>query len=222
MFPGWKNITKRSQIESRIADAVSHLDVSAVAVRAIAIDSLAGIARDYPQHHWQIMKILAKFICDRCRPNFSKSDFIDPQPIIPDPQAKPSDDIQLALAIIGRRNTNYDSQSEIIDLSFADLHGADLDLGNFAGVNFYQVNFTNASLRQTNLQGAILSAANLSNANLEAANLESANLGAANLTQTNLNNTNLSNANLYLAKLIDTDLTKANLTNTNLNCVVGL
>jgi Pentapeptide repeats (8 copies) len=173
------------------------------------IYDLEQMAKDYPEHHWKIMEILARFIRNNARNPPRGEIKNNPLPIIPT-------DIQLAITIIATRNGNKDPKNQLLDLSNTDMSRANLQQANLSGANLYQTNLSGANLRGAKLDGAILSAANLSEANLRGANLDGAILCAANLEGANLKGASLHRANLYLAKLHQANLNDAILHGANL------
>ncbi|TVP62466.1 MAG: pentapeptide repeat-containing protein [Nodularia sp. (in: Bacteria)] len=162
--------------------------------RLAVIYDLEEFSQNYPQYHWEIMGILTNFVQNYAA-DINRNEFNNnPSPTIPT-------DIQVALTVIGRRNTNQDESDGQLDLSQTDMRGANLNQANLELANLYQVNLSGANLSGANLSGAILSAANLREANLSGANLSGAILSAANLSGANLAGANLQQANLYLANL---------------------
>ncbi len=177
--------------------------------RLAVIYDLEEFSQNYPQYHQEIMGILSNFVQNYAA-DLNRNQFHSyPSPTIPR-------DIQLALTVIGRRNTDQDESDGLLDLSHTDMRGANLDQANLELTNLYQVNLSQANLCGANLSGAILSAANLSGANLTGANLSGAILSAANLSGANLAGANLEQANLYLANLQGATLGDAILKGANL------
>jgi hypothetical protein len=107
-------------------------------------------------------------------------------------------DIQVALLVIGRRNTDYDRQPRVlsINLEGADLPGADLTGARLWDTNLTYVNLTGARLDGANLAGAHLDAVNLTGARLDGANLAGAQLDAVNLAGAYLHDADLTGAHL--------------------------
>ncbi|MEA5582652.1 pentapeptide repeat-containing protein [Nodularia harveyana UHCC-0300] len=176
--------------------------------RLAAIHDLAKFSQAYPKYQGEIMMILSNFVQNH-HADINGDEF--------NPHSLPriSEDLQVALTVIGRRDTNHDQEGEQIDLSCTDISGANLYQANLKSSNLYQVNLTGANLTGANLAGAILTGANLTGANLQGANLAGAILCAANLTGANLTGANLTGANLYLANLQGATLNDAMLQGAN-------
>ncbi|MDH6065969.1 pentapeptide repeat-containing protein [Chrysosporum ovalisporum APH033B] len=177
--------------------------------RAAAIYDLEQFAQNYSQSHWEVMTILSHFVQNHAA-------YVNKNPLNPNPSSPIPTDVQVALTVIGRRDTNHDKEDEQLDLSHTDMRGANLAGANLKLTNLYQVNLVGANLAGANLAGAVLSAANLAGANLAGADLSQAILSAANLCGANLTGANLQRASLYLANLqgatvVDAMFDKANL-----------
>ncbi|MDE1867268.1 MAG: Ig-like domain repeat protein, partial [Thaumarchaeota archaeon] len=90
----------------------------------------------------------------------------------------------------------WESATDAMNLSGANLQGYNLSGMNLQGVTLSGVNLQGANLQNTNLQGDDLSGSNLQNAILSGANLQGANLKGDNLQNANLTGANLTGANL--------------------------
>ncbi|BAY07679.1 pentapeptide repeat-containing protein [Calothrix sp. NIES-2098] len=219
-------------VTERFYQAIEHLGNEKIETRFAAIYALERIARDCPKNHWTIMEILAAFIREHASTHDRDEDIL--------PEKIPTD-IQTALTVIGRRNTQYDLANKKLDLRDIDISGADLMEANLSGailiganlqwVNLIGANLSGADLTETNLCGAVLYEANLQNAILPEANLQEAVLRKVNLSKAvmheadlqgailydaNLQAASLANANLEEAILCDTNLEGANLEGSNL------
>ncbi|MEA5516253.1 pentapeptide repeat-containing protein [Nodularia sp. UHCC 0506] len=200
---------KFQALQNRLFEVAQHLNHEQNEDRLAVIYDLEQFSQSYPQYHWQIMSILTHFVQNYAgkmnRYELNKNSL----PTI-------SREIQVALTVIGRRDTHQDEEEEQLDLSHTDMRGANLHQAHLELTNLYQANLSGTNLSGANLSGAILSAANLSGANLSGANLSGAILSAANLSGANLAGTNLQQANLYLANLEGATLSDAILEGANL------
>lgn len=194
--------------KQRLKTAITRLENNSIEILLITINDLEQIALDHPEYHWVIMEILTSFVRNN-------APYSPQEEVSSDPAAKIRADIQAAVTVIGRRDTNKDPKNEQIDLSHTNMQGINLNGANLEQINLYQANLSGANLAGANLEGAVLSAANLVGANLNLVNLSGAILSAANLSGANLSGANLRRANLYLARLHgailnDTILNEAN------------
>lgn len=195
-------------IEARYFRATSNFDSLEPLERKSRIQVLEEIAsnKDFPRYHWKVMEFLADFV-RRKAPRREEEEGEERSP-------KLSVDIQAALTVIGRRDTNKDSKNQYLDLRQANLTGVDLSQAHLE-----RINFTRANLSLANLSLAILKGANLEGANLEGANLDSADLNGANLFQAVLSKARFRAASLEKAILMQTDLSWARLDGANLRGV---
>jgi hypothetical protein len=151
----------------RFSKAVEQLITSNnITVVLSGIYTLSTIARDSPEYHWLVMKVLASFIRIRL-PDYSSN------PI------KVHVDMQEAVTAITQRNYTYDVSGETLDLSGSLFVQANLVNANFRGCNLKTANFGNTNLEGVdfsgvNLEGAIFYGADLSNAILKDAKLKGA------------------------------------------------
>ncbi|WP_431881188.1 pentapeptide repeat-containing protein [Micromonospora chalcea] len=198
-----QRLTEQGQITERFTAAVEQLGqpgLEKVDVRLGAIYALERIMRDSAVDHPAVVQLLAAFVRVHApAPNLSPS----PPSQLAKPPTPPSPpvDIQAALTVLGRRESNRDRSGDGIDLSHTSLRGIDLN---------------GASLRGVDLSGADLSHADLSGADLSAAGLGRANLIGSDLGGTNLNTAFLLNADLRYADLASAELWGAELTGAKL------
>jgi uncharacterized protein YjbI with pentapeptide repeats len=108
----------------------------------------------------------------------------------------PANDIQAALAVIGRRGEKDD---DLVDLVSANIQNTHLEFANLSG----------ADLEKANLSGAVLDGANLSGSNFEKADLT-----AAHLIRADLSNSQFQYARMKYADFSDADLDEADLSYT--------
>ena len=140
-----------------------------------------------------------------------------------EPDSKILQDIQAALTVIGRRNTENDPKNVRINLSRANLNGAKfseakLDKANFSSANltkvrFYEVSLTQAIFHDSNLTEARFDESNLTEAGFSRANLTKAIFSEANLTKAYFFNVNFTGANFFGVNLIEAKLNHADIEN---------
>jgi len=199
------------QITERFSKAVEQLgNEGSITVRLGGIYSLERIARNSQEDHWTIMEILTAFV--RENSNINR-----------EPDSKILQDIQAALTVIGRRNTENDPKNVRINLSRANLNGAKfseakLDKANFSSANltkvrFYEVSLTQAIFHDSNLTEARFDESNLTEAGFSRANLTKAIFSEANLTKAYFFNVNFTGANFFGVNLIEAKLNHADIEN---------
>jgi hypothetical protein len=213
------------QITERFTKAVEQLASQEVAVRLGGIYALERIANDSEKDHWTIMEILTAFVREPPPlkapleaeksllelPTYIQKAKDDKQP------QKLRIDIQAALTVIGRRDTEKDPENQKLDLSNADIAGANLSKAKLEGANFYQANLQKANIAEANLQKANLTEANLQGAILIEAHLQGAELGKAQLKKAALGGAKLQGARLSYANLQGAFLQSADLRSTRLS-----
>jgi uncharacterized protein YjbI with pentapeptide repeats len=219
-YIAWLNLiaSEKKQIAERFAKAVDQIGNDKLEVRVGGIFALEQIALSSPEDHWTVMEVLTSFIRDQSlkgksvfKPDSQIQEDLDTLEIaklktMEQAAIKVTADIQAALTVICRRNTNQDPKGRIIDLSHCDLRGA----------NLKNANLSNSDLRYTQISNkSDLKNANLSNANLQGIDLTSSFLNGANLYKSNLNNAVIKYANLQNADLQDTDLTNVEFHHSN-------
>ncbi|WP_157964108.1 pentapeptide repeat-containing protein [Actinocorallia populi] len=221
--------TEQGMVTGRYTAAITQLgDKDSLDIRLGGVYALERIARDSERDHPTVMAVLAAFVREHSHDEDAHTDTRTPNTHRTD--ETPTDrqrfrpDLQDALTVIGRRNTQHDTNS--INLSGADLRNADLGNAYLHGANLYGANLSGANLGDANLRGAYLSKADLHGADLSDADLRSANLsgadliaadlGGANLRGADLRGANLSGADLIAADLSGADLRGANLGDANL------
>ncbi|MEH1907639.1 pentapeptide repeat-containing protein [Nostoc sp.] len=194
------------QITERFAKAIELLGNEKIETRLGAIYILERIAKDSTQDHWTIMEVLTAFVRENAP--LKKEDEQE--------SPKIRTDIQAALTVIGRRNTENEQEKQRLDLSNIDISGVDLIKANLERADFISSNLEGALLMQARLQNAEFYNANLrsvvlSEANLQKAYLSGTKLQQANLYKANLQGSFLPGANLHLANLVEANLQGANL-----------
>jgi uncharacterized protein YjbI with pentapeptide repeats len=182
-------------------------------VRIGAISTLETIAKySQPAEHWTIMEYLAAFV----RSNAPRKEEGEEKR---SPELR--EDIQAALTVIGRRDTEKDAPNKKLDLSNTDIRKVELPRAKFQkiilsgaklqGANLFEAILEEADLSGAKLQGAQLCKANLKRAKLHQANLQEANFSQANLTESIIKAAILRHTTLYQANLQRADLRLANL-----------
>jgi uncharacterized protein YjbI with pentapeptide repeats/membrane protein implicated in regulation of membrane protease activity len=211
-------LQRRGQVTERFSRAIDQLgEAEKLDVRLGAIYALEQIARDSSELHWPIVEILTAFIRQHTKTGAGGG---QPEHHQSPAASEVPADIQAALTVLGRRNSDNDRGK--IDLTQADLQGARLSAANLQGADFGRANLQGALLIGANLQGALLIGANLQGAELDGANLQGAiamgaNFQGAELTQADLQGAMLAQAALQGAQLIEANLKNAALNETQLN-----
>jgi len=188
--------TRDGQIADRYTKAIEQLGSSTIDVTIGGIYALERIARDSPRDHPTVMEVLSAYIREH-----SREQWLKPDPDSTTHERSPRPDIQAALTVIGRRDTQHDIRP--IDLTGTNLNNANLNNANLNNANLGGADFTSANFVSAKLTGARLNIANLTRADLRLADLTEADLTEADLT----------NAQLDGARLTGARLTGANLTN---------
>ncbi|MBW4571095.1 MAG: pentapeptide repeat-containing protein [Tolypothrix carrinoi HA7290-LM1] len=222
-------------IAERFMAAIEQLGHDKVETRTGAIYALERVAQDFPKEHWTIMEILSAFVRENApiqveqrqqteedsEPRFGRHirvthrehpddlNWLEESPRI-------RTDIQVALTVIGRRDSQKDPVNQKIDLRNTHIRKADLRGVDFAGADLSGSDLCGADLRSASLCGADLDKAQLCGSILYEANLQSCSLMGANLSGANLNKVKLCGANLRAANLSGASLRAADLTDANL------
>jgi uncharacterized protein YjbI with pentapeptide repeats len=213
-------LTERGQVTDRYTKAIEQLGSDKLDVRIGGIYALERIARDSASDHPTVIEVLTTFIREHSREQWPPS---EPDSETPERATRP--DVQAALTVIGRRNTERDVRkcdlrNAILiraDLTGSDLTDADIYRADLTRANLTGANLSRADLWLTVLTEAVLLRATLADAFLGRADLAGARLSDANLTEANFADANLSNADLIRADLTNANLAGANLTDANLD-----
>lgn len=215
-----RKLTQERLITDRFSKAATLLSNEDNAVRIAAIFSLERIAKDSPKDHWTIMELLSAYVLERSPLDEKDKVAKDEKKKIPKPNSiskqspsaeatkespkspKPiANDVQAALTVIGRRETEQDLGKQL------DLSSRGLSNANLSNADLRSADLNSADLSSADLSGAYLFRANLLNANLLNADLRSVNLFSADLRRANLSSAILLNSNL----LVTENLTKSQL-----------
>ena len=209
-------LTERGRVTDRYTKAIEMLGSSRLDMRIGAVYALERIAWDSATDHPAVMEVVAAFIREHSREQWPPA---TDRPGTDTPARTTRPDVEAAITVIGRRDTQRDRQRVNLtytNLTRANLTDANLTDANLTDANLAVANLVGANLTVAHLGGAILTVAILTGANLTGADLTRADLAGADLTRANLNSADLTCAILTRADLTNADLTSANLTSTDL------
>ena len=237
-----RRIAQERLVTERFSKAITQLGNSQEEVIIGGIYSLERIAKDSPKYQWTIMEVLTAFVRQNSHiPRETQEyHFVLGKNLEELEELKSVEtQVQAALTVIGRRDSNQDyissespeSNNKKLDLSHSNLRDSDLNHAYLSHANLSYSNLRDADLEHTNLEHANLQSANLTNADPRYASLYSADLLNAVLIDTSLSyadlrgatisgadlrgafliDTNLEGANFFLANLSDANLEGANL-----------
>jgi len=224
-------LSQERLIAESFISAITQLGHEKVETRTGAIYALERVAQDFPQEYGKIMEILTAFVREnalipldrkqqrqeegttnevfkhreKTRRQTSSDFHIQSEP----PRLRT--DIQAALTVIGRCNSQQDKASKRLDLRHTDIRRADLAGAKLQRIDLRGADLSGADLRESDLQEAVLDGAKLVGAILYEANLYKVSLRGANLSWVNLNRANLCGANLRAANLFGASLRSTNL-----------
>ncbi|MEM9483142.1 MAG: pentapeptide repeat-containing protein [Cyanobacteria bacterium P01_F01_bin.116] len=185
--------SQEHNITERFSIAVEQLGHEQTAVRIGGIYALERIAQDSPRDYWSIMEVLAAFVRDQR--SLEADEKIAQTPITYDK------DIESAIMVIGRRNTNLDPEGLSLYLSYSDLRGISFFKDNHSNVRFVGSDLREAYFLLSNLQNARFWKATLTNAKFNKANLNGARLEDADLQGVDFSKCLLEGAHLKGANL---------------------
>jgi hypothetical protein len=218
-------INREGQVTERYVHAIKLLGSENLTERLGGIYSLERIMRDSEKDHPTVTEVLTAFIRDRARPSTPA----DAETLT----AHPSEDIQAAISVLGRRpeisdapltnlavptvinNRVYGLRLQRITLPKASFRRAKFCYADLTYAEFTKADFREADLSGVKSRGINLRRTNLEQAKLSSAQLVNANLTGANLVNSDLSGTDLSGATLRGADLTGADLVWADLANTN-------
>ncbi|ESA37883.1 pentapeptide repeat protein [Leptolyngbya sp. Heron Island J] len=185
--------SQEHNITERFSIAVEQLGHEQTAVRIGGIYALERIAQDSPRDYWSIMEVLAAFVRDQR--SLEADEKIAQTPITYDK------DIESAIMVIGRRNTNLDPEGLSLYFSYSDLRGISFYKDDHSNARFVcsdlrEANFYRSNLRNARFWKAILTNAKFNKANLNGASLEEADLKGVDFSNCLLEGANLKGANL--------------------------
>jgi uncharacterized protein YjbI with pentapeptide repeats len=219
-------IARSGQMTDRFTKAVEQLASDSLTIRLGGIYALEQIARVSPRDREPLKQLLTALIHERA----SRARFREGAPRAGLSQHAVQADVQAALTVLGRRESEPSRTTRFTDLEGLELVGADLSTLRLDGFNLSDADLTRAKLagieqgweqmpdgqraprlilllRGAKLEGAIMVEADLRFSDLRGADLTDAVLVQADLTE----------ARLQGATLRHTDLTEADLTGANLS-----
>jgi len=183
------DVAEQGQITERFTKAIEQLGSDNISIRLGGIYALESIA-EYSKkghwserYHWTIMEVLSAFVRENAP---LKEDLEDKNAEGEQQPQKLRTDIQAALTVIGRRDSEKDPENQKIDLRNTNLGEANLMNAKLQRADFSGANLRNADLPGANLQGAIFKKADLRGAELFGVDLRRANLIGANLQEAEL------------------------------------
>jgi hypothetical protein len=211
-------LSREGQLTDRYSKAVEQLGSDHIEVRIGGIYALERLMRDSRADQPPIVETLAAYIRHRASPRWpaptpaeeGRNSNYSGVPSAMPAQDRPTEDIQAALTVLGRRHPVEGERP--VNLEGANLTGARLDKADLAGAYLVRVNLTDARLDEADLSGASLHEANLTLAWLHCADLAHARLPHADLTCADLETADLTGAQLRQANLTGAVLDAANLT----------
>ncbi|MGO1025752.1 pentapeptide repeat-containing protein [Streptomyces rubiginosohelvolus] len=171
------DLTRESQYTDLYVDAIKLLaakdstDGSGLTERLGGIYALERVMRDSRKDHPMVVQVLAAFV----RQHAPRASLEVEGDLMPEDVTNPSDDVQAALTVLGRR-PDRGGEEGVIDLSYTDLSRANLADGRFDRVNFSGTQLYGAQLAGTKMRGALLGGAELTAAQLPGTDLRGADL----------------------------------------------
>jgi hypothetical protein len=182
-------------ISNQVSKGFEQLASDKITERLGGIYALEGVMNTSDQYHQPVLEALCAFVRESTTRQKGPLTVLLEAFTAPrdgtagNTSGKPSNDIQAALTVIGRRKLG----SGVVNLAGAHIQGAnlsyaDLSYANLSGANLSGANLSGAYLIYTNLRSADLRSADLKSATLSGVFLSGANLSDANgLTQEQLN-----------------------------------
>ncbi|MFJ9023417.1 pentapeptide repeat-containing protein [Streptomyces sp. NPDC102259] len=232
--------TREGQVTDRFTRAISHLASPQLVEQLGGIYALERIMRDSKKDHATIVEVLAGFIREHVpapplessaqdRMRLARRRVRNPAPrsLAPkkdvsdqNPEPRPSEPVQAALAVLGRRPRDRKEPFRL-DLARTDLRGAALP-GSYLrrailnGAYLDNAHLGEADLREASLVKAHLDGAALNGAHLEGADMDGAQINDAFLNYASLENAQMSESSLAHTRLIGAHLNQAHLNRTRL------
>jgi len=140
-------VNQRKLLTDRFSDAVKLFGTEDNrTVRLAGIYALSNIAKDSPEYHWLVMKVIASFIRNRDLEYPPLGD------INPEGYPRVYSEIQEAITVIAQRNFKYDVSGETLNLSNSSFSRANLTGANFRKVNLRDANFCRTDLTANSCQ----------------------------------------------------------------------
>lgn len=197
-------LTREGQVTDRYVEAIKLLASASPTERLGGIYALERIMRDSEKDYDTVVQVLSAYI----RHSAPVDAGSEPAPEPGD--RRPSDDLQAALSVLGRRPKRAEEKLAV-DLRRTDLRGAGLVGANLRGALLIGANLEGADLGAADLSAAHLTSARVRRVNLTGARLERASMKGADLEGTWMVHACLKGAHLTGASLKDAYLRKADL-----------
>lgn len=177
-------------------------------VRSGGTSALERLARDSPRDQPTIVEVLTAFIRtttpSRVVPTAGN-------PVQECPITRITPDVQAALAVVARRDTDHDGSARVdlrsICLPGAELPSARLDSVDLTGAYLCNADRASAGLARASLGGADLTGAKLTDTDLTGADLNRCHLFGADLSNATLRGADPTATDLTNARLVGADLT---------------
>lgn len=210
-FFTWRNLkaTETKQMTESFSKAIEHLGSEQIAVRTGGVYALEMIAKDSIKYHWSIIELLTSFVRENSPLVLNRNQEVECKKI--------SNDVQVALRVIGQRDFHKDPVDKKLLLSYTNLSGAQLNKACLIGAVLLAANISKAGLFEINLNQAVLCVANFSETTIYKSHLAEVNLTMADLSKTYIVESDMSGANLDCANLCEAKLTQTNLKEANLS-----
>ncbi|MFC8276840.1 pentapeptide repeat-containing protein [Streptomyces sp. NPDC057271] len=155
-------VSERDQVASSYNETVANLGDDSMNVRISSIYALKRMMEESPREQPAIVQVLSAYVRDRAKAPKSKAQI---DAAHRDRDARPADDVQAALNVLGKRPGGGDD-GEVIDLRHAFLVGADFAAGDFSHADFRGADLTRAYLQDGWFQDVWFSGATMTGATL--------------------------------------------------------
>ncbi|MGW6564202.1 pentapeptide repeat-containing protein [Streptomyces sp. NPDC054975] len=199
-------VTERDQVASSYSELVANLGDPSMNVRISSIYGLQRMMEESPREQQAIVNVLSAYVRDRAKAPRAKTQI---EAVHRDPKARPADDVQEALNVLGARPHSNEDRVQVINLRNAFLVGADLSTGDFSDVDLREADVTRASLKDGRYDGSRFDGATMNEADLSGGYFADSQFAGSALKGAALRRAILDDADLSGAKLIDADLTDA-------------
>jgi uncharacterized protein YjbI with pentapeptide repeats len=222
-------LAERGQVTDRYAKAVEQLASEAAEVKLGAIYALERIAHDSPEDHQTIINVLCAFVRNYSPPSTEAG-------VDQDDSVRTAVEIQAAMQVIGRRDTNHDqvpldlrkAKLRGLELFDADLSGCYMPGADLSHCSFHRVglqdsrlmwiDFNNSHLVDVDMSGCLLTRSSFQEAYMERVSLAGANLSDySNLSESTMKCVRLEGAILEDATFNRTSMEEMNLADVDLS-----
>src|ERR1022692_4754052 len=160
------SLSREGQVTERYTKAIEQLGSDKIDVRIGGIYALERVARDSAKDHPTVMEVLAAFIREHSREQWPLHTSGGEAPLR---TTRP--DVQAAVTVLGRRNSEHDRMNRIREPEPINLAGANLSRANVRRGDLSNVQLTNAVLSHADFTGSLLEETDLTGADLTGANL---------------------------------------------------